>query len=101
MSTNSVSIYSNPLSNSGRVLDLNYDKVKLFQNKKKQIFIILAVLRRRLQRVVGPPPKFSAWATQLQETSQRWQAVSNTVFNLTGPGIEPKTSRDNIAVLNN
>ena len=27
-----------------------------------------------------------------EETSQRWQAVGNTVSDLTGPGIEPQTS---------
>ena len=26
-----------------------------------------------------------------EEPSQRWRAVGNTVYNPTGPGIEPKT----------
>ena len=54
-------------------------------------FIILVLLRRRLQRVVG-----SVSETQrFEETSQRWRAVGDTVCNLTGPGIEAQTSRAN------
>ena len=52
-------------------------------NRKKnlhQIFLILAVFRRSMQRVVGP--NFRGLAPGLhssEETSQRWQAVGVTV----------------------
>ena len=34
-------------------------------------------------------------------TSQRWQAVGDNVSDLTGPGIEPQTSRTDSNLLNN
>ena len=34
-----------------------------------------------------------------EETSQRWQAVGNTVFDLTGPGIESQTFRTDSVLL--
>ena len=43
-------------------------------------FIILAALR---QSNTAP----------IEEMSQRWRVVGNTVFNLTGPRFEPQTSR--------
>ena len=36
-----------------------------------------------------------------KETSQRWQAVGDTVFDLTGPGIEAQTFRADSDVFNN
>ena len=43
----------------------------------------------------GPFPRHCAWATTalFEEMSQRWQAVGNTVSDLTAPRFEPQTSR--------
>ena len=44
----------------------------------------------------GPSSQLSTWATQLrtpEKTSQRWQAVGDSVSDLTSAGIEPQTSR--------
>ena len=39
----------------------------LLQKQKNQIFIVLAVLRRSVKRVIGPISGFSALATQLRK----------------------------------
>ena len=36
-----------------------------------------------------------------EKTSQWWQAIGDTVFDLTGPGIEPQTNRTDSACLTN
>ena len=78
--------------------------------KSNQIFIILAALRRSVKNQIksslysphyaeacnelrGPSPRLSAWATQLRRNvatvASRWRHCAD----LTGPGIEPQTSR--------
>ena len=50
---------------------------------------------KRVMSLRGPSPCHCAQATQLrafEEVSQRWRAVGNTVFDLTGPRFEPQTS---------
>ena len=63
------------------------------KSKKNQIFIILAVLRRSVYELRGPSPRLSAWATQLRRNvatvACRWRHYAD----LTGPGMEPQTSR--------
>ena len=50
--------------------------VAMYQN---QIFTILAVLRRSVQRVAGSSPLLSAWANNSSEKiSRRWRAVGDT-----------------------
>ena len=49
-----------------------------FKNQN-QIFIILAVIRRSVQRRQGPSSPLSEWATH-EETLQRWQAVDDTMI---------------------
>ena len=46
-------------------------------------------------RVLAPEQRSS------EETSQRWQAFGDTVSDLSGPGIEPATSRTDSDVVNN
>ena len=50
------------------------------KSNQNQIFIILALLRQSVLRVARPIS---------DETPQRWRAVGDTVFDLTGPGYEP------------
>ena len=33
----------------------------------------------------GPSPQLNAWTTQLQRMTQQWQAVGDTLFDLTAP----------------
>ena len=44
-----------------------------------------------------PSPRLSVWTTQKR---QRWRAVGDTVCDLTGPGVEPPTSRSDSDVSN-
>ena len=61
---------------------------------KNQTFILLAVLYAEAwNEWRGPSPQLSAWVTQLEETSERWRAVGDTVSDLTDLGIKPQTSR--------
>ena len=57
--------------------DLN---APVFLPKVNQTFIILALLRRKVQRLAGP--------ISAAQPTQRWRAVGDTVFDLTGSGIE-------------
>ena len=42
----------------------------------------------------GSSARLSAWAAQLrEEATQRWRTVGDTLSDLTGPGIKPRTSR--------
>ena len=59
-----------------------------------KFFVILAVLRRSVLRVSSPisaslRPRYTAF----EEMSQQWQAIGNTVSDLTGPRFAPQTSR--------
>ena len=52
----------------------------------------------------GPSSRLSARAGgqhDSEETSHRWRAIGDTVFNLTGPGIEPLTFPTDSNVCNN
>ena len=51
---------------------------------------------KRVTSLRGPFMRHCARATQLfSKKCQRWQAVGNTVFDLTGPRFELPTSRTN------
>ena len=65
------------------------------QKNKIKSFIVLAVIRRSGNELVGPisaslRPGNTA---PFEEMSQRWRSVGNTVSDLTGPRFEPQTSR--------
>ena len=53
----------------------------------------LAVLRQSVQRVYGAHLRViaSGDAAPFKEMSQRWQVVSNTASDVTGPRFEPQT----------
>ena len=55
---------------------------------------MLALLHQSVLRVLrGPYPRHCAWATQLKNMSQRWQACGNNVSDLTGARFESQISR--------
>ena len=58
-------------------------------------FIIFAVLRRIVYLVCGTHLRAIAPGQHIffEEMLQRWRAVGNTVADLTGPKLEPQTSR--------
>ena len=59
-------------------------------------FILLAVIRRSVQRICGAHFRDTAPSgntTLFEKMSQRWRAVGNTVSDLTSPRFEPQTSR--------
>ena len=58
------------------------------EESTKKTFIILAVIRRSVQRVCGPISAALRLGNS-EETSQRWRAIGNTVSDLIGQGIEP------------
>ena len=65
----------------------------IWPETSNQIFIILVILRRSVQRVRGPSPRLSAWATHLRRNVATVASCWRHCADLTGPGIEPQTSR--------
>ena len=79
--------YSNPC------LSLRQGTSKTFKKKKKKPSLYSRHYAEACNELRGPFPRLSAWATQLRRNvatvASRWQHC----VDLTGPGIEPQTSR--------
>ena len=68
---------------------------------KNQIFIILAITPKRLTSGRAHLRNFAPELHSSLETSQCLRAIGDTVYDLTGPGIEPQIFRTCSYVLNN
>ena len=64
-----------------------------FIKSKSNLHFTRGITPKRVTELRGPSPRLSAWATQLRRNvaavASRWRHCAD----LTGPGIEPQTSR--------
>ena len=66
------------------------------RSKSNQIFHYTRNITRKRVTSLRDPSRFIASVgntAPFEEMSQQWQAVGNTVFDMTGPRFEPRTSR--------
>ena len=90
--------YDNVVVIKERGFSLTASCIRLLQNvlsiQSNQIFHytrFITAKRVTSLRGLSPRPCAVATTTFYEEISQRWRAVGNTVFDLTGPRFEPET----------